>query len=140
MKAPKETYKYFKKALKIRPYDNGVLNNYAYYLALEGKSLKLAYEMSKKTVESEPDNTTFLDTFGWILYLMDKPVEAKAQFKHAMLYGGTESAAILDHYAEVLFRLKEYDLAFIYWDQAKAKDPTLEIDAKVKERKNQMKR
>ena len=35
-----------------------------------------------------------------------------------MLYGGKESAVILDHYAEVLYALKEYDLAFIYWNMA----------------------
>ena len=139
-KDSKNAFSYYKKALKINPNENGVLNNYAYYLALEGKNLKLAYEMSKKTIESEPDNPTYLDTFGWILFLMDKPLEAKAQFKHAMLYGGTGSAAILDHYAEVLFKLGEYDLAFIYWNQAKQLDSTLGIDEKIKERKSQMKK
>ena len=100
----------------------------------------MAYEMSRKTIESEPDNPTYLDTFGWILFLMDKPLEAKAQFKHAMLYGGTESAAILDHYAEVLFKLGEHDLAFIYWNQANQLDGTLGIEEKIKERKAQLKK
>lgn len=139
-KDSKGAFNYYKKALKLNPNENGVLNNYAYYLSLEGKNLKLAYEMSKKTIESEPDNPTYLDTFGWILFLMDKPLEAKAQFKHAMLYGGTESAAILDHYAEVLFKLGEHDLAFIYWNQAKQLDSTLGIEEKIKERKAQMKK
>ena len=136
----KNAFAYYRKALKLNPNENGVLNNYAYYLALQGKNLKQAYQMSKKTIESEPDNPTYLDTFGWILFLMDKPLEAKAQFKHAMLYGGTESAAILDHYAEVLYKLGERDLAFIYWNQAKQLDPTLGIEERIKERKAQMKR
>jgi tetratricopeptide (TPR) repeat protein len=135
----KSAFAHYKKVLKLSPNEISALNNYAYYLATEGKSLKKAYQMSKKTIEAEPDNPTYLDTFGWILFLMDKPVEAKAQFKHAMLYGGTEDANILDHYAEVLFRLGEHDLAFIYWDQAKQLDPTLGIDEKVKERKAQLK-
>ena len=135
----KQAYAYYKKALKINPNYNPVLNNYAYFLALEGKSLKQAYNMSKKTIESEPDNPTYLDTFAWILYLMDKPVEAKTHLKHAMMYGGKESAAVLDHYAEVLYALKEYDLAFIYWDQADAKDPSLGIKEKSKERKASLK-
>ena len=71
---------------------------------------------------------------------MEKPVEAKTHLKHAMMYGGKESAAILDHYAEVLYALKEYDLAFIYWDQADAKDPSLGIKAKATERKEQLKK
>lgn len=136
----KGAFAYYRKVLKLNPDEMGALNNYAYYLALEGKNLKKAYQMSKRTIEAEPDNPTFLDTFGWILFLMDKPLEAKAQFKHAMLYGGTDSAAILDHYAEVLFKLGEHDLAFIYWDQAKQLDNTLDIDDKIRERKAQLKK
>ncbi len=136
----KTAFSYYKKVLKLNPNELGVLNNYAYFLALEGKKLNQAYQMSRKTIEAEPDNPTYLDTFGWILFLMDKPLEAKAQFKHAMLYGGTENAAILDHYAEVLFALGEHDLAFIYWNQAKNLDKTLGIERKIKERKAQLKK
>jgi Flp pilus assembly protein TadD, contains TPR repeats len=137
LKNNKEAYSYYKKALKYNPNEAAVLNNYAYYLSEENKNLKKAYKMSKKSVELEPDNPTYLDTFGWILFLMDKPIEAKAQFKHAMLYGGKESAVILDHYAEVLFRLKEYDLAFIYWEQADRMDGTLGIKEKIIQRKKE---
>ena len=118
----KEAYKAYEKVLKIDPNYAPVLNNYAYYLSEEGKQLKKAYAMSKKTVEAEPDNATYLDTFAWILHLMGKDLEAKPFFKHAMLYGGKDSAVIMDHYAEVLYKLGEYDLAQVYWSQAKAKN------------------
>ncbi len=118
----KKSYKAYEKALKINPDYVYVLNNYAYYLSQEGKKLKKAYAMSKKTVEAEPDNSTYLDTFGWILYLQGKPLEAKPFFKHAMLYGGKESPVVMDHYAEVLYALKEYDLAFLYWNMALQKN------------------
>ena len=131
----KEAYKYYKKTIKKEPNHLPALNNYAYYLSLEGKNLKKAYNMSKVTIEKEPNNPTYLDTFAWILHLMDKNIEAKAVFKHTMLYGGKESAAILDHYAHVLFDLKEYDLAFIYWGQADKLDPELNIAAKIAELK-----
>ena len=49
-------------------------------------------------------------------------MEAKQFFKRAMLYGGKDSAVILDHYAEVLYALKEYDMAFIYWNMALQKN------------------
>lgn len=114
--------RYYDRALKLSPDNVIVLNNYAYFLSISGKGLRKAYAMSKKCVEAEPDNPTYLDTFGWILYLMDRPLEAKSFFKHAMLYGGRESAVILDHYAEVLFKLGDYDLAMLYWGQAKAKN------------------
>ena len=118
----KQAYKAYEKVLKLDPSYAPVLSNYAYYLSLEGKKLKKAYTMSKKTVEAEPDNATYLDTFAWILHLMGKDLEAKPFFKHAMLYGGKDSAVMLDHYAEVLYALGEYDLAQVYWGQAKAKN------------------
>lgn len=134
-----KAYKAYDKALKINPEHCPVLNNYAYWLSLDGKKLKKAYSMSRKTVEKEPDNPTYLDTFGWILFLQGKPLEAKPFFKHAMLYGGKDSAVILDHYAEVLYALGEYDMAFIYWDQAVAKDKGEDriegLEEKIRERK-----
>ncbi|MEA5005482.1 MAG: tetratricopeptide repeat protein [Rikenellaceae bacterium] len=129
----KNAYKYYRKTIKKAPTYNPVLNNYAYYLSLEGKQLEKAYKMSKKTIDSEPDNPTYLDTFAWILHLMGKDLEAKAIIKHALVYGGNESAAILDHYAEILYKLKELDLAFRYWDQADKIDTSLGIAEKVKQ-------
>ena len=123
----KEAFKAYEEALKINPTYAPVLNNYAYYLSLEGKKLAKAAAMSKITVEQEPDNATYLDTYGWILHLQKKSQEAKSYFKHAMLYGGKDSATILDHYAEVLYSLGEYDLAKVYWDQAVKKDTEHEI-------------
>ena len=117
-----QAYKAYKKALKINPDYVYVLNNYAYYLSQEEKKLKKAHKMSSRTIELEPDNATYLDTFGWILFLEGKTVEAKQIFKRAMLYGGKDSAVILDHYAEVLYALKEYDMAFVYWNLARQRN------------------
>lgn len=117
----KKAYKAYDKALKINPDYAPVLNNYAYYLSLEGKNLKKAYAMSKKTIEQEPDNATYLDTFAWILHIQGKDLEAKSIFKHAMLYGGKDSSNILDHYATVLSALGEDSTAKIYKDLAKKK-------------------
>ena len=132
-----KAYKAYEKALKINPGYVYVLNNYAYFLSLEGKQLKKAHQMSSKAVEAEPDNATYLDTFGWILHLQGKNVEAKQIFKRAMLHGGKESPVILDHYAEVLFALKEYDLAFVYWNMAKQKNrgDIPGLDEKINKRK-----
>ncbi len=114
----KEAFKYYKQALKLNPDYSPALNNYAYYLSLQGKSLRKACAMSRKTIEKEPDNSTYLDTYGWILHLLGKDQEAKAVFKHAMIYGGKDSATCLDHYAQVLEALGETDLAKVYRMQA----------------------
>ena len=118
----KKAFKAYEKALKVNPDYAYVLNNYAYFLSLEGRKLKKAQDMSSRAVLAEPENANSLDTYGWILYLRGNLNEAKLQFKKAMLYGGKDSAVILDHYAEVLYALKEYDVAFIYWNMALQKD------------------
>ena len=138
----KKSYKAYEKALKINPGYVYVLNNYAYYLSLEGRRLKKAYEMSRRTIEAEPDNSTYLDTFGWILYLLGRPEEAKTHFKRAMLYGGKESPVIMDHYAEVLYALGEYDRAMVYWNNARMinNGEIKDLEERINLRKQQMNR
>ena len=139
---PKKSYKSYEMALKVNPDYVYVLNNYAYYLSINGKNLKKALAMSRKTIEAEPDNATYLDTYGWILYLMGRAEEARPHFKHAMLYGGKDCAVILDHYAEVLFALGEYDRAMVYWNQALRKndEKVPGLSEKIEQRKLQMKK
>ena len=110
----KRAYKAYDKALKVNPEYAPVLNNYAYYLSVEGRKLRKALKMSKTAIDAQPDNATYLDTYGWILYLLHRPKEAKPYFKHAMIYGGKESAVILEHYSKVLEALGEKDLATYY--------------------------
>lgn len=110
----KKAFKYYEEALKIDPEYCPVLNNYAYFLSEQKRKLRKAAKMSRITVEKEPDNATYLDTYGWILFLRGKAKEAKPYFKHAMIYGGKESAVVLGHYAAVLEKLGEKDLAAYY--------------------------
>lgn len=110
----KLAYKSYDQALKAVPDYVVVLNNYAYYLSEERKNLRKALKMSTKVVELEPDNATYLDTHGWILHLLGRSAEAKPFFKHAMLYGGKNSAVVLEHYSKVLEKLGEKELASYY--------------------------
>ncbi len=143
----KDCFNTFKRVIKLSPDHIPSLNNYAYFLAESGKELKKARQMSQKTIEAEPDNPTYLDTYAWILYLMAEEMhsldaklyleEAKKHMKHAMLYGGKESDVILDHYACILYALNEYDLAFIYWEQAAKLAPDAGYSQKIKEKRAQ---
>lgn len=133
----KEAFKYYRKTLLLNPKSAPTLNNYAYYLSLDKKSLSKALDMSSKSLEIEPDNSTYLDTYAWILYNLGRYEEARNIFKKAMVYGGRESADILDHYAETLFALKEYDLAFLNWEKAHTIDPSMGIDKKIELRKKE---
>lgn len=117
----KEAFKTYEKVLKKRPDYNLVLNNYAYFLSLEGKKLSKAQKMSRQTVITDPDNATYLDTYGWILHLQGNDAEAKKFFKRAMLYGGKENVTVMEHYAEVLEALGEEALARVYRSNAQTK-------------------
>ncbi len=118
----REAYRYYEEALEVDPDCTAVLNNYAYYLSEEGKSLRKALKMSRRAIALEPDNPTYLDTCGWILYLLGKPKEAKPLFKHAMIYGGKDSAVVLEHYSVILDALGERDLSIYYGSLAKQKN------------------
>ncbi len=117
----KKAYEKYEAALKADPDKTSVLNNYAYYLSQEGRKLKQALKMSRRSIELEPDNATYLDTYGWILYLLKRPKEAKPYFKHAMLYGGKDSAVVLEHYSKVLEALGEKDLSIYYMNLSRQK-------------------
>ena len=136
----RKSYYYYNKGLKIDDNYSPILNNYAYYLSEEGRQLKKALEMSRKAVLNEPENSTYLDTYGWLLFLTGDYQEAKKYLEKAKIYGGDESAVILDHYAEALFALKEYNLAFLYWGNADKLDPDMGISEKIKERREEINR
>ncbi|MDR3227785.1 MAG: tetratricopeptide repeat protein [Prevotellaceae bacterium] len=117
----KLAYKAYEKVLEVDTANISVLNNYAYYLSEDNKSLKHALEMSKKTINAEPENATYLDTYAWILHKLGRNEEAKPVFRKAMTLGARENPVILDHYGDVLFELKEYDTAILYWEDSLSK-------------------
>lgn len=118
----RKAYRIYKEVLKMDPDHLMTLNNYAYFLSEEGRSLGKALKMSARVVEEQPDNATYLDTYGWILHLKKKDVEALSVFKRAMMYGGKESAVVLRHYADVLDANGKKDLAEMYRSQADARE------------------
>lgn len=130
-----QSYAYYEKGLKIDDNYSPILNNYAYYLSEERRNLKKALEMSRKTILNDPENATYLDTYGWLLYLTGDYEQARKYLKDAMVYGGKENAEVLDHYAEALFALKEYNLAFLYWGNADKIDPSLGLSEKIAKRR-----
>ena len=131
----RQSYACYEKGLRIDDNYSPILNNYAYYLSEERRNLKKALEMSRKTILNEPENATYLDTYGWLLYLPGDYEQARKYLKDAMVYGGKENAEVLDHYAEALFALKEYNLAFLDWGNADKIDPSLGLSEKIARRR-----
>jgi len=116
----KAAFENYEKALKLNPQNLHVLNNYSYYLSLEGKDLDKAEQMSSITVKAEPTNPTFLDTYGWVLFRQGAYTTARIYIENAVKYSEEEpSAEIFEHYGDVLYMTGEPEKALEQWKKAK---------------------
>lgn len=109
----------YEKALKIKPENTYVLNNYSYFLSLRGEKLDKAEAMARKAVELEPDNSSYLDTYAWVLYKLNRLQDAEQYMIRALDKGGNSSAVVLEHYGDILYRKGDKEKAFEYWQKAK---------------------
>ena len=112
----------YEAALKIDENDVVVLNNYSYYLALEGKNLDKAEKMSAHTVELEPGNATYLDTYAWVLFKKGSYTEAKFIIERAIDNMEDPSGVILEHYGDILYKNGDIEGALEEWKKALDKD------------------
>ena len=114
----KRSYDAYERALKYDAGNVSVLNNYAYFLSLERRSLERALSMSSRAVEAEPGNSTYLDTHGWVLYELGRWDEAKRFVRAALSLDTTGSPELRLHYGDILAALGETYMAEVYWRRA----------------------
>jgi tetratricopeptide (TPR) repeat protein len=114
----KKAYECYETVITVEPNNASVLNNYAYYLALEGKDLPKAAAMSLKTVQREPTNPVYLDTYAWILFLQKKYQSALDMIEMSIKYLENPSAVYYEHYGDILWFINEKTQAAYYWRQA----------------------
>ncbi len=115
----RKMYKSYQNSLKCNPSNARVLNNYAYYLALDKRKLSKALQMSTKAVTLEPNNSTYIDTRGWILFTLKRYEESRDVLRNAIAKDGGTSAVINEHYGDALFKTGNKERAIIYWNKAK---------------------
>ena len=98
-----QCYKCFDKALQYNDRNFTVLNNYAYFLCLEGGDLMKAESMAAKVIQQYPDEPTYLDTYAWIFYLQGNYSLAKFYQQKAMDKSGDHpSEELVKHYDAIL--------------------------------------
>ena len=118
------------------PQNINVLNNYAYYMAVEGRDLEKALNMSAKTLEIEPYNATYLDTYAWILFKMKRFKEALGYMEKALRYLDKDNPEIYEHYGDVLFMCGEKEKALENWHKAVQLDGNSALlDQKIKQQR-----
>jgi len=137
LKDNKKSDEAYEKALRLKPDDAYVLNNYSYYLSLRNENLEKAKQMASKATQISPDNSSFQDTYGWVLYKLGEYQEAEKWIKKALDNPETDGAVVLEHYGDVLYRLNKKTEAVEYWQKAKdAGGVTSEfLDKKIRDKK-----
>jgi tetratricopeptide (TPR) repeat protein len=123
-------------ALVYNPDETVSLNNYAYFLSLQGKNLEQALAMSARTLEKEPLNATYLDTYAWILFKLQRYEEALSYLEKALRYIDEDNADIYEHYGDVLYMCGEKEKALENWHRAvQLNSESTTIERKIKEEK-----
>jgi tetratricopeptide (TPR) repeat protein len=109
-----------REVLKLTPDDPGANNDLGYVWADDGKNLDRAENMIRRAVEAEPDNSSFLDSLGWVLYKRGLFEEAKRYLQQAVAStdGVGESAVVLDHLGDTLYRLRDSNGAMSHWKRS----------------------
>ena len=132
-----EAYAAYDSCLQWKDDNLGCLNNYAYYLSVEGKQLEKAAQMSYRTVQAEPDNSTFLDTYAWILFRQKKYADALQYIDMAVDNDTTGSAVIIEHAGDIHAVNGDIEGALKYWNEALEAGSTngKAIRRKIKEKK-----
>lgn len=120
-----EAFASYDRALELDSLNYLAMNNYAYYLALEGRELDRAEEMSRRTIEAEPENGTYLDTYAWVLYRQKKYRQAAIYMEEALKHTPADelTAGVLEHAGDICYRNGDDATALGYWKAAlKASD------------------
>ncbi|MEN8115669.1 MAG: tetratricopeptide repeat protein [Bacteroidota bacterium] len=131
-----EAFKLFDRAVELDPENYITLNNYAYYLSVNGSNLDKAERMSGKVIERFPDNSTYLDTHAWVLFKKGEYTLAKFYMESAIKNGGDDNPTLLEHYGDILFMLEKLEEAKEFWEKAKNRGGTSEVlERKIREQK-----
>ena len=122
-------------ALVYNPSNINVLNNYAYYLSLEGRDLQRALEMSRKTIDEEPDNPIYVDTYAWVLFMLERYEEARAYADKLMTLDSEKSAVEYLHCGDIYAKCGNIDKAVEFWLKAQESgDDSKLLKKKIKKR------
>lgn len=114
----KRCYDAYEKGLRYDPDNALLLNNYAYFLAIDGKQPQRAVEMAARAVALTDKNPTYLDTYAWALFRAGNLDEARKVIRQAVALDGQQSPELLVHYGDILDASGERMMAEIYWRKA----------------------
>ena len=130
------TLEAYDSALVYNPRNIVVLNNYAYYIAVDGGDLERAEEMSLKTIKEEPDNPIYIDTYMWILFMQKRYEEARAYAEKLLQTNDEMNAIEYEHCGDIYAMCGDIERALELWCEAQS----LGDESKILKRKIKKKR
>lgn len=113
----KQAEQSYLKAMKIKPDDALLLNNYAYMLAESDERLDRALALVDSALSLQPDTPSFLDTKGWILYKLNNYEDARKYLEKAS-QNNPENPEIYEHLGDLYRAMGENALARDAWEHA----------------------
>lgn len=120
-------YASYEKSLEFNPANISAMNNYAYFLAVEGVNLNKAEALSAKAVKGAPDNATFLDTYAWVYFKKGEYTLALLYMEYALKNSDEPTYELWDHYGDILFMNGQFDKAVECWEHALELNPEDEL-------------
>lgn len=115
----KISFDYYEMSIALDSNNFILLNNYSYYLALRKTNLERAEELMLKVIAKFPNNSTYLDTYGWVMFQSGAYSESEKFLFKAIINSDGQSGEVLEHYGDVLYKLKKIDEANIFWEKSK---------------------
>lgn len=136
MKQMDKAYAAYDEALKYNEKNAPVLNNYSYFLTINGGDLAKAERMSAQCVKLQPDNTTYLDTYAWVFFRQGNYTLAKMYIEKAISVDLEKNAEVIEHYGDILYKTGNKEKAVEQWKKAKEmKSESTTLDRKIQEGK-----
>lgn len=142
-----QAFEAYDSALVYKDDNISCLNNYAYYLSLQGERLDQAEEMSYRTIKAEPKNKTYLDTYAWILFMKKNYTEARIYIdkvvdpqepEDSILADPSLQGNVIEHAGDIYSQLGDMEQALRLWQMAVRKNDdtcTPVIGKKIKKKR-----
>ncbi|MDE7407821.1 MAG: tetratricopeptide repeat protein, partial [Muribaculaceae bacterium] len=124
---PDSAFVYYGRALAVDPGNLSALNNYAYYLACEGKDLDKAQRMIARVIAAKPSDPTSLDTYAWVMFRQKDYAKAKEFIDLALANDQDPGEEILHHAGDIYFMAGDPDKAVEMWERALKINPADEL-------------
>jgi Tfp pilus assembly protein PilF len=119
LEEPETAEQHYQQALSVDSTNQVAKNNYAYFLAVQGKSLDQALAMMEDVMATHPDNASYQDTYGWIFYKQGQYEKALKWVEKA--YKQSASPEVAEHLGDIYYRLDQPEQAIQYWQEAQEK-------------------